>query len=360
MFVRRFRLIAILCLGAVFQFGCPTAPSGGDGSPNVNPFPNPGTDPQVPPPNDNTQPPGTNDNTAPPDTNEDPPDGEPSTPTIGGADELAFIEAMTLGPRRTFTRGGALMNDAVFVVFTVSIHNGNALTTTGTATFDAQSNLTAYSPAPPDRLIVNHPNQAFEFVITEFVGDFSSRNAFLNDHSAFKFRGTVVGTADLQIDSIANNAGFRQHFVGTVMLPRGEIQTDIVRAGGDFFDINPPVGAVEALFRSSIVGIVNAAGGTIQASEVFRDRIVNTSQDIQINVTSTGVRNGANYAFVPAFFRQTEKDGFATEPDFWRAIGGLERDEVLIGTCKYDGDIIVGRPSPPRILELIDSTKVDM
>lgn len=304
-----------------------------------------------------------------PGQNANPGGNPPAQPQIAGDDERAFIEALAIGGRETFSAGRASIPEVVVGVFDASNIAG-AWVANGTVAIGLPGG-TQYAPTPADRLVVQTPDHTAEYFITSFTGDLSGITAFINNHSDLRFRVVIQNKCDLQVTGAQAGANFQNHYVGSIVLPRGTAQADITHGGGSSFSlganflpdfsvelVTDPVTGVSLVSGDSIAGTVSAAGGTINVSEVFDDKIVNTVQQQKLWIATSGARNGVNYRSHDAFFRFVERDGYVSEPDFWRGQGQLLRDGAPIGEYKWDSGIFLSFAPPPRVLELVDGTKI--
>jgi hypothetical protein len=288
---------------------------------------------------------------------------------IQGADEVAFVEAMCRGARDTKTNGYTRTVNAIFNVFAISNFTNTYPVFVGTLTLGNTGSALAYDANPQDHLVVVSPTETVEYFYQQFDGDGNGISAFIDSHAALVVRVVKANAYDFTITSSAAPGGSRRRYQGSIVLERSTVQVDVIESDGNLFDFTAqiayPTGADFAgltfFSASSLQGTVLAAGGTIDVSEVFDSRFVNTVQQTKIFVSSTGQRNGANYAMGNVYFQQVERDGLPSEPDFWLATGQLFRGDSAIGDAQFINSANpITDPARKRAMVLVDGTAIGM
>ncbi len=284
-------------------------------------------------------------------------------PTIGGESELAFIEAMTVAGRNAREIADNRVPNAIYFAFVAGNQTGQGVTFAGTLQLSATWSVLGYDPAPSNRLVVVDPNGPVEFTYEAFDGNWSGVAAFTDYHTNLTFR-VATATENVRIVSSNNYGNFTRRCTGTITLPRGTADVDIVEGGGEYADSEVKTAWFNSTWEvggaSSIRGTVQAAGGSVNVFEVFDSKMVNLVLRTKIGVGSTGTYNGAAYQLQDVYFQFVLLGANVLEPDYWVIQGGLERGGVAIGICKFNGAVVADRYAPPRVLELVNGTLIGM
>ena len=157
-------------------------------------------------------------------------------------------------------------------VFTASIANGGALTTTGTLT-QAGDNSFSYSATPMDRFIVNYnTGVSLELFVTGFAGDLSSEGAFKSSHTDLTFRVTTGSALDLNLVSFASGSSYQRTISGRMGDNGAVLTVNLTHTG------SVSGGIEDRTWLDAITGTASSDAGDVSVNASTEYRIVTFRQ----------------------------------------------------------------------------------